>query len=264
MPRVALYSKVLLKVGFIRLIIYGKNPVKEAIYQPSSKIEEILVSEDGEKERVSEILKLAREKRIKVSFLPRDALSRISGTSHHQGIIARVSDFEYTEVDHILRYAREKEERVFLIILDHIEDPQNLGGIIRTVNVLGAHGIVIPKDRAASVTPSVIKASAGATGFVRIARVVNLVRTIGDLKERGIWIVGADPSAHRLVFEEELGSLDLALVIGGEGKGLGRLVKERCDLLVSIPSVGEVSSLNASVAAGIMIYEIMRQRGTRT
>jgi len=238
--------------------------VKEAIYQPSSKIEEILISEDSEKERISEILKLAAEKRIKVSFLPRDALSRISGTSHHQGIIARISEFKYKEVEQILGYAKEKREKLLFVILDHIEDPQNLGGIIRTVNVLGAHGIVIPKDRAAPVTSSVIKASAGAAGFVRIARVVNLVTTINDLKKRGVWIVGADPSAPKLVFEEEIGGLDLAIVIGGEGKGLRRLVKEECDFLVSIPSVGEVSSLNASVAAGIMIYEIMRQRRIKT
>ncbi|MGE5446444.1 MAG: 23S rRNA (guanosine(2251)-2'-O)-methyltransferase RlmB [Ignavibacteriales bacterium] len=246
------------------MIIYGKNPVKEALYQPSSKIEEILISEEGEKERVYEILKLAEEKKIKVSFLPREALSRISGTSHHQGIVARVSEFEYKEVDQILSYAKEKGERLFLIILDHIEDPQNLGGIIRTVNVLGAHGVVIPKDRAASVTSSVIKASAGAAGFVRIARVVNLVTTIRDLKKRGVWVIGADPSVPKSVFEEDFGRLDLALVIGGEGKGLKRLVREECDFLVSIPGVGEVASLNASVAAGIMIYEIVRQRGIKT
>lgn len=238
--------------------------MKEALYQSSPKIEEILISEYGEKERVSEILKLAREKRIKISFLSREALSRISGTSHHQGIVARVSEFEYKEVDQILSYAKKKGERLFLVILDHIEDPQNLGGIIRTVNVLGAHGILIPKDRAASVTSSVIKTSAGAAGLVQIARVVNLVTTIRDLKKRGVWIVGADPSASKSVFEEELGSLDLALVIGGEGKGLKRLVREECDFLVSIPIVGEILSLNASVAAGIMIYEIMRQRKDET
>ena len=246
------------------MIIYGKNPVKEALYQPSSKIEEILISKDGEKERLYEILKLAEEKKIKISFLPREALSRISDTSHHQGIVARVSEFEYKEVDQILSYAKEKRERLFLVILDHIEDPQNLGGIIRTDNILGAHGVVIPKDRAASVTSSVIKASAGAAWFVRIARVVNLVTTIRDLKKRGVWVVGADPSAPKSVFEGDFGRLDLALVIGGEGKGLKRLVREECDFLVSIPGVGEVASLNASVAAGIMIYEIVRQRGIKT
>ncbi|HLE25041.1 MAG TPA: 23S rRNA (guanosine(2251)-2'-O)-methyltransferase RlmB [Thermodesulfobacteriota bacterium] len=244
------------------MIIYGKNPVKEAISQTLSKIEEILISQELEKERISDIIRLAREKNVKVSFLPRDAISRIAGTSHHQGIAARVSEFEYNNVDNILGNAKQKGERLLIILLDHIEDPQNLGAIIRTVNVLGAHGVIIPKDRAASVTPAVIKASAGAVSFVPIARVVNLVMTIRDLKKKGVWIVGADPSATKSVFEEELGTLDLALIVGSEGKGLTRLVREECDFLVSIPNLGEVSCLNASVAAGIMIYEILRQRKT--
>lgn len=242
------------------MIIYGKNPVKEAISQTLSKIEEILISQELEKERISDIIRLAREKNVKVSFLPRDAISRITGTSSHQGIAARISEFEYNNVDNILSNAKKKGERLLIILLDHIEDPQNLGAIIRTVNVLGAHGVIIPKDRAASVTPAVVKASAGAVSFVPIARVVNLVITIRDLKKKGVWIVGADPSATKSAFEEELGTLDLALVIGSEGKGLTRLVREECDFLVSIPNLGEVSCLNASVAAGIMIYEIVRQR----
>lgn len=242
------------------MIIYGKNPVKEAISQTLSKIEEILISQELEKERISDIIRLAREKNVKVSFLPRDAISRITGTSSHQGIAARISEFEYNTVDNILSNAKKKGERLLIILLDHIEDPQNLGAIIRTVNVLGAHGVIIPKDRAASVTPAVVKASAGAVSFVPIARVVNLVITIRDLKKKGVWIVGADPSATKSVFAEELGALDLALVVGSEGKGLTRLVREECDFLVSIPNLGEVSCLNASVAAGIMIYEIVRQR----
>ena len=245
------------------MIIYGKNPVKEAISQTLSKIEEILISQELEKERISDIIRLAREKNVKVSFLPRDAISRITGTSSHQGIAARISEFEYSNVDNILSNAKKKGERLLIILLDHIEDPQNLGAIIRTVNVLGAHGVIIPKDRAASVTPAVVKASAGAVSFVPIARVVNLVITIRDLKKKGVWIVGADQSATKSVFEEELGTLDLALVVGSEGKGLTRLVREECDFLVSIPNLGEVSSLNASVAAGIMIYEILRQRRLR-
>ncbi len=245
------------------MIIYGKNPVKEAISQTLSKIEEILISQELEKERISDIIRLAREKNVKVSFLPRDAISRITGTSSHQGIAARISEFEYNNVDNILSNAKKKGERLLIVILDHIEDPQNLGAIIRTVNVLGAHGVIIPKDRAASVTPAVVKASAGAVSFVPVARVVNLVITIRDLKKKGVWIVGADPSATKSVFAEELGALDLALVVGSEGKGLTRLVREECDFLVSIPNLGEVSCLNASVAAGIMIYEILRQRKTK-
>ncbi len=146
------------------------------------------------------------------------------------------------------------------VIIDNIEDPQNLGAIIRTVNVLGAHGVIIPKDRAAGVTPSVVKSSAGATGFVPVSKVVNLAATIRDLKKENIWVAGADPEAPKSIFEEDLGRLDLALVIGNEGRGLTRIVKGECDFLLSIPNLGEVSSLNASVAAGIMIYEVVRQR----
>lgn len=242
------------------MIIYGKNPVKEALAQPSSQVEEVLISEEGKKDRTSDILKLAKEKNIKISFLPREALSRISGTSHHQGIVARIPEFEYQDVERILDRAKTKRERLLTVILDHIEDPQNLGAIIRTVNVLGGHGVIIPKDRAAGVTPSVIKSSAGATSFVPVSRVVNLVATVRDLKKEDVWVVGADREASKSVFEEDLGRLDLALVIGSEGRGLTRLVKGECDFLVSIPNPGEVASLNASVAAGIMIYEVMRQR----
>ncbi|MGH7909809.1 MAG: 23S rRNA (guanosine(2251)-2'-O)-methyltransferase RlmB [Thermodesulfobacteriota bacterium] len=245
------------------MIIYGKNPVKEAISQTLSKIEEILISQELEKERISDIIRLAKEKNVKVSFLPRDAISRITGTPSHQGIAARISEFEYNNLDNILSNARKKGERPLIILLDHIEDPQNLGAIIRTVNVLGAHGVIIPKDRAASVTPAVVKSSAVAVSFVPVARVVNLVITIRDLKKKGVWFVGADPTSTKSVFAEELGALDLALVVGSEGKGLTRLVREECDFLVSIPNLGEVSCLNASVAAGIMIYEILRQRKTK-
>lgn len=242
------------------MIVYGRNPVTEALLGKPSSVEEVLISEGVRRERFLDVIRLARENGVKVSFLPQRAISKIAGTSDHQGIVARVLEFEYGTIDGILGLASRRKERPLVVILDHIEDPQNLGAIIRTVNVLGAHGVLIPKDRAAGVTPAVIKASAGAVSFVQIARVVNLVRTIRDLKKRGIWIVGADQGASKSVFEAALGDLDLALVIGSEGRGLGRLVKEECDFLLSIPSVGEVSSLNASVAAGIMIYEIVRQR----
>jgi 23S rRNA (guanosine2251-2'-O)-methyltransferase len=242
------------------MIIYGKNPVIEALLGMPSQVEEVLISQEGKGERYSEIIKLARENKVKISFLPQKALSKISDTPGHQGVLARIRDYEYAPLDQILGRAKGKGEKPLLLILDHIEDPQNLGAMIRTVNVLGAHGVVIPKDRSASVTPAVIKASAGATSFIPVARVINIVSVMKELKKNGLWIVGADQSAPKAVFEENLGKLDLALVIGSEGKGLGRLVREECDFLVSIPGVGEVSSLNASVAAGIIIYEVMRQR----
>lgn len=243
------------------MIIYGRNPVKELLSDPDSKIEEILILKDGRKEGASDIFTLAKERGIKVLLLPKDAISRVSGTTAHQGVAARISDFEYSGVESILGLAEGRGEKLLLVILDHIEDPQNLGAIIRTVNVLGAHGVVIPKDRAASVTPAVVKASSGAVNHVLIAKVVNISTVIEVLKKKGVWIVGADPTAPMPVFSEDLGKVDIALVIGNEGKGLGQKVKEQCDFLVSIPQAGKVTSLNASVSAGILIYEILRQRG---
>lgn len=243
------------------MIIYGRNPVIEALSKTPPEVEELLILKEWKGERVSGLIRIAKEKGIKFSFLPREALSKISGTSNHQGIAAKISEFEYKDVREILNRAGEKGEKLLAVILDHIEDPQNLGAIIRTVNVLGAHGVIIPKDRAAGVTPSVVKSSAGATGFVSVARVVNLVAAIKDLKNQGVWIAGADAEAPKTIFQEDFGKLDIALVIGNEGRGLTRLVKEQCDFLVAIPNVGEVSSLNASVAAGIIIYEVVRQRG---
>lgn len=243
------------------MIIYGKNPVKELLSDPDSRIDEILISKDGKKESASDIFALAKERGIKVLFLPRDAITRVSGTASHQGVAARISEFEYAGVESILELANSKGEKLLLVILDHIEDPQNLGAIIRTVNVLGAHGVVIPKDRAASITPAVVKASSGAVNHVLIAKVVNLSTVIEVLKKKGVWIVGADPSASRHIYAEDFGKLDIALIIGSEGRGLGQKVKEQCDFLVSIPQAGNVASLNASVSAGILIYEIIRQRG---
>ena len=243
------------------MIIYGRNPVKELLSQPDSGIEEILIAKDGGKEGSSEIFNLAKERGIRVTLLPKEAISRITGTTSHQGVAARIADFEYSALESIFALAESSGEKLLVVLLDHIEDPQNLGAIIRTVDVLGAHGVVIPKDRAASVTPAVVKASAGAVNHVLVARVVNLSATIGVLKKKGVWIVGADPQAPTPVYGEDLGKVDIGLVIGSEGRGLGQKIKEQCDFLVTIPQAGKVASLNASVSAGILIYEIMKQRG---
>ena len=242
------------------MLIYGKNPVKELLSDTNSKVEEILISQDLRKDKSSDIFALAKKPGIKVTFLPRDAVTRLTNSAAHQGIAARVREYVYVPVERILEKARLGGEKLLLVILDHIEDPQNLGAVIRSVNVLGAHGVVIPKDRAASVTPAVIKASAGAANHVLISRVVNISTVVGDLKGKGVWIVGADASAPKPLYGEDFGKLDLAVVIGNESKGLGHKVKKSCDFLVSIPQSGQVSSLNASVSAGIMIYEIVRQR----
>lgn len=244
------------------MIIYGKNPVSELLINPSSEIEEIFIYGDRSRNDTSGVLKTAKSKGIKISNLSKEELSKLCQTNSHQGIAARIKDFEYHKLADIIARTKEKGDQLCLVLLDHIEDPQNLGAIIRTVDVLGGHGVVIPKDRAASVTPAVIKASAGAVNHVLISRVVNLGAVIRDLKKQGVWIVGADSSSTKSVHQEDFKNLDIALVIGNEGKGLGHKIKSECDFLVSIPQTGKVSSLNASVAAGIMIYEIMRQKIT--
>lgn len=243
------------------MIIYGKNPVKELLSDPRSRIDEIIVAKDSRKDGDQEIFALAKGRGVRVLSLPRDAVTRLTGTPSHQGVAARVPEWEYSFLGDIIGRAQGNLEKLLVVILDHIEDPQNLGAIIRTADVLGAHGVVIPKDRAASVTPAVIKASAGAVNHVPVARVTNISSVIEELKRERVWIVGADAKAPKAVYEEDLSKVDLGLVIGNEGKGLSAKVREKCDFLVSIPQSGTVTSLNASVSAGIFVYEIIRQRG---
>lgn len=242
------------------MIIYGKNPVLELLSNPSSQIDEIYISRDSRKNDSLEILNTAKSRGIKTSSLTKQEISELCNTHSHQGIAARVKEFEYSDLVDIISGAKTKGEELLLILLDHIEDPQNLGAIIRTADVLGAHGVVIPKDRAASVTPSVIKASAGAVNHIPVSRVVNLSNVIRDLKKEGVWIVGADSSSSISAQDQDFKNMDIALVAGNEGKGLAQKIKSECDFLASIPQSGKVSSLNASVATGIMIYEIIRQR----
>lgn len=244
------------------MIIYGKNPVIEILSNPSSVIEELYLSRDGKKSSTADIIKTAKGRGIRTTLLTKEELTDLCETHSHQGIAARVKDFEYTDLSDIIAQAKESNQQLLLIILDHLEDPQNLGAIIRTADVLGAHGVVIPKDRAASVTAAVVKASAGAVNYLPVSRLVNLSTIIRDLKKEGVWIVGADSSSLKPIQNEDFKNLDIALVIGNEGKGLGHKIKSECDFLVSIPQVGKVSSLNASVAAGILIYEIIRQRNS--
>ena len=191
--------------------------------------------------------------------MKKERLDELSSDRKHQGVVAYVSAFEYATVDDILANAEKKNEPPFIIILDDIEDPHNLGAVIRTANAAGAHGVIIPKNNAAGLTTSAVKASAGAVSYTPVARVTNISRTMEELKEQGIWFIGADMNG------EDYRKLDLkgpiGLVIGNEGKGLSPLVKKNCDFLASLPMKGEIDSLNASVAAGILAYEIMRSRG---
>lgn len=239
-------------------IIEGRNPVIEAI-KSGAEIDTILISKEGSEGAYKKITELAKEKNILVKNVDKFTLDRLSENKRHQGVIAEAMEYEYKEIDDILELAKERNEKPFIIILDEITDVHNLGAIIRTAECLGAHGIIIPKRRSAQVNGVVAKSSAGAVEYMHIARVTNISSTIEELKEKGLWIYGAHTDGNN-VYDEKFDS-PVALVIGSEGSGIGRLVKEKCDTLVKIPMKGKVNSLNASCAASIIMYEIMKQRG---
>lgn len=247
-------------------LIMGRNAVREAVRSGRS-IDKILVTKeiDGS---LREIINLARDNNIRVDSVVREKLDELcmpfghgQKTGNHQGIVAMVPGVEYCEIADILNFAKEKGEKPFIIILDGIEDPHNLGSIIRSAVCAGAHGIIIPRRRAVSVTAAACKASAGAVEYAHIARVANIANAIARLKDEGLWIAGADMSGMAMTSARMEGAL--ALVIGSEGDGIGRLVKEKCDFLVSIPMFGQIDSLNAAVAAAVLMFEKRRQDGIR-
>lgn len=247
-------------------LIMGRNAVREAVRSGRS-IDKILVTKeiDGS---LREIINLARDNNIRVDSVVREKLDELcmpfghgQKTGNHQGIVAMVPGVEYCEITDILNFAKEKGEKPFIIILDGIEDPHNLGSIIRSAVCAGAHGIIIPRRRAVSVTAAACKASAGAVEYAHIARVANIANAIARLKDEGLWIAGADMSGTAMTSARMEGAL--ALVIGSEGDGIGRLVKEKCDFLVSIPMFGQIDSLNAAVAAAVLMFEKRRQDGIR-
>ena len=242
------------------MIIYGKNSVFEAIKNNPKDIKEIILSHSSNLVNHSKILNLANSYKIKTSILSKESLFKISKGGNHQGIVAKVKDFEYSDLNQILEISKETNQKAFILILDHIEDPHNLGAIIRTAEFLGIHGIIIPKNRASDVNPTVVKVSSGATKNAKIVKETNLSRVIDILKRKGIWIVGADSSSEKKLYEQALDDLDIALIIGNEGKGIGKKIKKKCDFLFSIPKQGKTESLNASVASSIFLYEIFRQR----
>ncbi|MBQ4429451.1 MAG: 23S rRNA (guanosine(2251)-2'-O)-methyltransferase RlmB [Clostridia bacterium] len=240
----------------------GRNPVREAVKSGRS-IDRILVTAEHDGS-LGEIVAMAREKNLVIREVDRRRLDEIcmpfghdGKPGNHQGIVAEIPGVEYSELSDILAYAEEKGEKPFVILLDGIEDPHNLGSIIRSAECAGAHGVVIPKRRSAPVTATVVKTSAGAAEHMRIARVVNIVAAMEQLKEAGLWIAGADMAGESMYKTDMKGGF--ALVIGGEGDGLGKLVKEKCDFLVSIPIKGSIDSLNAAVAAAIIMFEKNRQ-----
>ena len=237
--------------------IEGRNAVLEA-FRSGKCVDKLFILDGCQDGPVRTIVREAKKHDAIVNFVPKERLDSMSETGHHQGVMAYAAAYEYAEVEDILKIAEEKGEPPFLFLLDGIEDPHNLGAIIRTANLAGAHGVIIPKRRAVGLTATVARTSAGALNYTPVAKVTNMAATIEDLKKRGIWFVCADmggESMYRLNLTGPIG-----LVIGNEGEGVSRLVKEKCDMIASIPMNGDIDSLNASVATGVLAYEIVRQR----
>ena len=237
--------------------LIGRQPVLEA-YRSGQTVDRLFVQEGLREGTLSSILREARRQSTPLDFVKRSRLDEMSGGENHQGVMAYLAAYRYYEISDMLSDAREKGEDPFLIFLDGIEDPHNLGAIIRTANLAGAHGVVIPKRRAAGLTASAAKASAGALNYTKVAKVTNLSKTIEELKKEGIWFLCADMEGESMYQQRLTGPI--ALVIGNEGEGVSRLVRESCDMRASIPMKGEIDSLNASVACGVLAYEIVRQR----
>lgn len=239
------------------LMVEGRNAVIEA-FRSGKPVDKLFVLDGCQDGPVRTIIREAKKHDTIINFVTKERLDQISETKKHQGVIAYATAYEYSEVEDMLELAKKKGEDPFLILLDNIEDPHNLGAIIRTANLAGAHGVIIPKRRAVGLTATVAKTSAGALNYTPVAKVTNLAKTMEELKEKGLWFVCADmggESMYRLNLTGPIG-----MVIGNEGDGVSRLVKEKCDFIASIPMKGDIDSLNASVAAGVLAYEIVRQR----
>lgn len=241
----------------VEFTIEGRNAVIEA-YRSGRTIDKLYIQDGCQDGPVMTIKREARKQDTLIKYVTKERLDQLSETSRHQGVIACAAAYAYVEVEDILQVAKEKGESPFVILLDNIEDPHNLGAIIRTANLAGAHGVIIPKNRAVGLTATVAKASAGALNYTPVAKVTNLSKTIEALKKEGLWFVCADMDGT-VMYDLDLKG-PIGLVIGSEGEGVGRLVKEKCDLTALIPMKGNIDSLNASVAAGVLAYEIVRQR----
>ena len=239
------------------MYIYGRNPVKEA-YRAGKTIDKLFIVKGEFDPTLNTIRKLAKEQRTVVSLVDKNTLDKMANGGNHQGVVASVTDFEYCDVDDILALAKEKNEPALIVILDGITDPHNLGAIIRSAECFGAHGIVIPKHRSVTVNDTVIKVACGATEHILVAKVTNINDAIRELKDKGVWIYATDFDGDAPKTVNLNG--DIAIVIGSEGEGIHRLTKDLSDATLTIPQYGEVNSLNASVAAGIILYEAVRQR----
>lgn len=237
--------------------IEGRNAVMEAL-RSGKTIDKLYILDGCQDGPISSIKREAKKTDVIIKFVDKERLDLMSTTGHHQGVIAQCAAYEYVEIEDILKKAEEKGEDPFIIFLDNIEDPHNLGAIIRTANLAGAHGVVIPKNRAVGLTATVARTSAGALNYTPVAKVTNIGHEIDKLKEKGIWFACADMDGEVMYRQNLTGPI--GLVIGNEGTGVSRLVKEKCDFVCGIPMKGDIDSLNASVAAGVLMYEVVRQR----
>ena len=237
--------------------IEGRNAVIEA-FRAGRPIDKVYIQDGCQDGPILTIKREARKRDVLIKYAAKERLDQMSETGKHQGVIACAAAYEYAEIEDMFRLAEQQGEPPFFVLLDNIEDPHNLGAIIRTANLAGAHGVIIPKNRAAGLTAVVARTSAGALNYTPVAKVTNLAKTIEELKEKGLWFVCADMDGTRMYDLDLKGPI--GLVIGSEGDGVGRLVKEKCDMTAAIPMKGDIDSLNASVAAGVLAYEIVRQR----
>ena len=244
-------------MGYTELTIEGRNAVIEA-FRSGKTIDKIYVLDGCQDGPIMTIKREAKKHDTLIKYVAKERLDQLSETGKHQGVIAVAAAYEYAQVEDILENARQKGEAPFIFLLDNIEDPHNLGAIIRTANLAGAHGVIIPKNRAVGLTATVARTSAGALNYTPVAKVTNLGKTIEELKKEGMWFVCADMGGTTMYDLDLKGSM--GLVIGNEGSGVSRLVREKCDFVASIPMKGDIDSLNASVAAGVLAYEIVRQR----
>ena len=244
-------------MGYQELNIEGRNAVIEA-FRSGKTVDKIYIQDGCQDGPIMTIKREAKKHDTMIKYVTKERLDQLSQTGKHQGVVAVIAAYEYATVEDILEKAREKGEAPFIFLLDNIEDPHNLGAIIRTANLAGAHGVIIPKNRAVGLTATVARTSAGALNYTPVAKVTNIGKTIEDLKKEGLWFVCADMGGTTMYQLDLRGSI--GLVIGNEGEGVSRLVKEKCDFVASIPMKGDIDSLNASVAAGVLAYEIVRQR----
>jgi 23S rRNA (guanosine2251-2'-O)-methyltransferase len=245
----------------LRELLYGRQPVRETLRAGQRQVFKLLLARGVKRSgTVDEILTLAERSKVLVQAVDRRELDKLGGEVNHQGLAAEVSSYPYVDLAVLLEAAKEDDEPPFLLLLDHVQDPQNLGSLLRTAEAVGVHGVVLPQRRAAAVTPAAVRASAGAAEHVHVARVTNLVRAMELLKASGVWLVGLEalPQAQLYTQADLRGSL--GLIVGSEGQGLARLVRQTCDFLVRLPMHGQVESLNAAVAGAIALYEVLRQR----